>query len=177
MRVRANQDFRTYVSGTPLRVTAGSIWTGGAARAMLATHCPVTDLDAEATGPDDDEPDGHDSTGEHGAPGADDSAPDGSDAATADGGNDGDPADPPAGVQEADAEPTEGEAPAAETATVAETEEAPTEAADAVPDGNVSDVLDWVDGDAEKARQALDVERGRERPRAGLVKQLTQIVE
>lgn len=163
MRVRADQDFHTYVGGTPLRVAAGTIWTGGAARAMLATRCPVTDLDAEVP-PDESIGPGDDGTGD---------SQDGPGEGTT--GDDGTAADE-ATAETADAEPVA----SAEAAVVEAADEqaaAPAETADGVPDGNVSDVLDWVDGDADRARQALEAERGRERPRAGLTKQLTQMAE
>ena len=45
-----------------------------------------------------------------------------------------------------------------------------------VPEGTVREVLDWVDGDAEKAQKALDVENAKENPRKSLVSQLEDIV-
>lgn len=45
-----------------------------------------------------------------------------------------------------------------------------------VPEGTVREVLDWVDGDAEKAQKALDVENAKESPRKSLVSQLEDIV-
>lgn len=119
MRVRADRDFRTYVGGVLLRASAGSVWEGAAARAMLETRCPVSQLD---------EPEA------------------------------------PAVEPEADGEPEEAQS-AAEP-------EAP---AEEVPDGNVGDLLDWVDGDPDRAKRALEAERAREHPRSTLVKQLTDI--
>lgn len=45
-----------------------------------------------------------------------------------------------------------------------------------VPEGTVREVLDWVDGDSEKAQKALDVENAKENPRKSLVSQLEDIV-
>jgi len=125
MRVRADQKFRTYVNGALLRASEGSVWEGAAARAMLATRCPVT-------------------------------------------------------VLEADPEPedvSEVEAPEVDEDPQEEPSDEPTEESEGVPDGNVSDILDWVGDDKDRAREALDVERGKERPRASLVKQLNTIAE
>jgi hypothetical protein len=123
MRVRADQKFRTYVNGTLLRASEGSVWEGAAARAMLATRCPVTVLEDDPAEPEE---------------------------------------DPEATTEEP-------------TATAEETDES--EEAEGVPDGNVSDILEWVGDDKDRAREALDSERGKERPRASLVKQLTAIAE
>lgn len=49
------------------------------------------------------------------------------------------------------------------------------EKSDGVPDGNVGEILDWVDDDPDRARRALDAERAREHPRSTLIKQLTAI--
>lgn len=45
----------------------------------------------------------------------------------------------------------------------------------AVPDGPASEVLAWVDNEPDRARRALEVEQGRDRPRAGLGAQLEKI--
>lgn len=46
-----------------------------------------------------------------------------------------------------------------------------------VPDGTAKDVLDWVGDDPDRARQALDAEQGREKPRSTLVATLTRLTE
>lgn len=48
---------------------------------------------------------------------------------------------------------------------------------DDVPDGVVTDVLAWVDEDADRARAALEVEQQREKPRATLVGALELIIK
>ncbi|RSD26354.1 hypothetical protein [Amycolatopsis eburnea] len=50
-------------------------------------------------------------------------------------------------------------------------------AGDEVPDGNAQSVLDWVGDDEDRARRALEVEQGREKPRTGLVAELAKKVE
>lgn len=46
----------------------------------------------------------------------------------------------------------------------------------AVPAGTVPEILTWVGDDAERAQRALDVENENDRPRRGLVKQLTALL-
>jgi len=46
-----------------------------------------------------------------------------------------------------------------------------------VPTGSADDVLAWVGDDVERARQALAVEGGREKPRQGLTTKLLALVE
>lgn len=46
-----------------------------------------------------------------------------------------------------------------------------------VPSGTTKEVLAWVDGDKERAQQALDVEESHDDPRKGLVKELNQVLD
>jgi hypothetical protein len=45
-----------------------------------------------------------------------------------------------------------------------------------VPDGTAAEVLAWVDGDAERALLAYDVESAREKPRSTLLAKLDELV-
>lgn len=45
-----------------------------------------------------------------------------------------------------------------------------------VPDANVAKVLEWVDGDPERAQQALDHENTKDTPRKTLVHDLTNLI-
>jgi hypothetical protein len=45
-----------------------------------------------------------------------------------------------------------------------------------VPDGTVNEVLDWVDGDPERALQALLVEQESDKPRSTLVAKLDELM-
>ncbi|MFI1723936.1 hypothetical protein [Streptomyces sp. NPDC020489] len=44
-------------------------------------------------------------------------------------------------------------------------------------DGSVADVLDWVDGDADRAAEALALEQAKDKPRSTLVTQLAKITD
>lgn len=44
-----------------------------------------------------------------------------------------------------------------------------------VPDGGAADVINWVGSDQQRARRALDVERGREKPRSTLIATLEKL--
>ena len=46
----------------------------------------------------------------------------------------------------------------------------------AVPEGNVQTVIEWVGGDHDRARQVLDDERARARPRKGLLAYLERLI-
>jgi hypothetical protein len=48
--------------------------------------------------------------------------------------------------------------------------------ADPVPDGSITDVMAWVDGDQDRAERALDAELHREPQRATLVSQLSALL-
>lgn len=122
MRVRADRAFKTYVGGTLLRASEGSVWEGGSARAMLASRCPVTELEEEPI-PEPEEPEGDTETND-----------------------------------EQDHQPAQQD----EIGFVT---------------GNVSDVLDWVGDNPERAKAALEAERSKERPRASLIKQLNKLAE
>lgn len=56
-------------------------------------------------------------------------------------------------------------------------EPAPEPPTDAVPDGTAADVLTWVDDDPDRARQALDAEQAREKPRTSLVAKLAKLTD
>lgn len=74
---------------------------------------------------------------------------------------------------------TDADEPEVEVEVDADTDEPEVEVDDSdseVPEGTVREVLDWVDGDAEKAQKALDVENAKENPRKSLVSQLEDIV-
>lgn len=45
-----------------------------------------------------------------------------------------------------------------------------------VPDGTVADVLEWVDGDPERAAEALAVEEASEHPRSTLIASLSDLI-
>lgn len=46
-----------------------------------------------------------------------------------------------------------------------------------VPEGTSGDIMVWVDGDPERAKDALAKEREREKPRVALIKQLERIMD
>ncbi len=48
--------------------------------------------------------------------------------------------------------------------------------ANEVPTGTVPEILEWVDGDKEKAERALKDEESNSKPRKGLVKELKEII-
>lgn len=48
--------------------------------------------------------------------------------------------------------------------------------ADNVPSGTTKEVLAWVDGDRDKAQQALDKEQSNNEPRKGLVRELNEVL-
>ena len=48
--------------------------------------------------------------------------------------------------------------------------------AEPVPDGTTAEILQWVGGDQDRARRALDKEQGDDRPRAGLTGELRKIL-
>lgn len=52
----------------------------------------------------------------------------------------------------------------------------PEDTSSKVPSGTTKEVLAWVDGDQERAQQALDVEQSHSDPRKGLVKELNQVL-
>ena len=45
-----------------------------------------------------------------------------------------------------------------------------------VPTGSIKEILEWVDGDKDKAQAALDVEQADDKPRRGLVSELNEIL-
>jgi hypothetical protein len=47
---------------------------------------------------------------------------------------------------------------------------------DSVPEGTVNEVNEWVDGDADRARRALDAENARSKPRKSLVEDLNNVI-
>ena len=51
------------------------------------------------------------------------------------------------------------------------------EKANATPTGTVSEILDWVGEDKERAQRALDAEKENKKPRSSLVKDLEGIVK
>lgn len=55
--------------------------------------------------------------------------------------------------------------------------EAPTIQDEPVPDGSVTAVLEWVEGDPGRARAALDAEGAQEQPRVTLVRALHELLE
>lgn len=68
--------------------------------------------------------------------------------------------------------------PASPDTTVAPTDEAQAaaDAANAVPSGNVAEVLEWVGDDVDRAALALSAENDRSRPRKSLVESLEAVV-
>jgi hypothetical protein len=52
----------------------------------------------------------------------------------------------------------------------------PEDEAKKVPSGTTKEILAWVDGDADRARQALEVEEAHDEPRKGVVKALNEII-
>ena len=46
-----------------------------------------------------------------------------------------------------------------------------------VPDGNIKEVLDWVDGDKDRARAAVDAEKRSDDPRPTLIHKLKKVIE
>lgn len=48
---------------------------------------------------------------------------------------------------------------------------------DGVPDASTAQVLAWVDSDAERAAQALEVENAKAEPRKGLVAELSKLIQ
>lgn len=48
---------------------------------------------------------------------------------------------------------------------------------DAVPDGTIAEVLDWVGDDLDRARVALDAEQAAKKPRTTLVGALTELLD
>lgn len=46
-----------------------------------------------------------------------------------------------------------------------------------VPTGSTKEIMDWVDGDAERAKLALDVENASDDPRGSLVSKLKKVIE
>ena len=61
---------------------------------------------------------------------------------------------------------------AVESAEIAEV----AEAVEPAPRGTVSEILAWVDGDADKATQALEAENATGAPRKGLVAELSKLL-
>jgi N-methylhydantoinase B/oxoprolinase/acetone carboxylase alpha subunit len=61
---------------------------------------------------------------------------------------------------------------------IAPVDDDPTEpaAADGVPDGSAAQVLEWTGADPDRAAAALAAEQAREKPRVGLVAELSKLV-
>jgi hypothetical protein len=69
-------------------------------------------------------------------------------------------------------------APKKRKVTTTEVEEIPVEATSyEVPEGSVSAVMKWVDGDVEKAKAAYEVESKEEKPRVSLIGQLEELID